>query len=898
MLENISSTKWHSIPAKKIADFLNTNLLKGLSESEAKRRQGVSGKNTISEAKKISNFKIILTQFKSPLVYILIFAGFITIALKENSDAIVIFATVFLNAAIGYFQEKKTSDTLSALKKIIKKEARVIRDGNRKIINTENLVIGDIILLSPGDRVPADARIAAIHDLAVNEMALTGEWFPIAKEIAVLPEKTPMADRKNMVYMGTTVESGGGTAIVTAIGPDTEMGNIARMTSDVKEEFTPYQKQIAYFSKVVGIVVCIIAFGIFIDGLLAGFDFEEIFTTAVAVAVAAVPEGLLVAITVILAVGMERILRKKGLVRNLSSAETLGITSVICTDKTGTLTEGKMKVKKVVLPEEVFTKVKSAKENRFLSLKIASLTSGAFIENPQEAKEKWILRGTPTERAFLEALHNEEFDDYQHQEGLAERVRIDEMLFSPISKFSAVLYKESNGEHNLYLCGAPEKVFDLIRFFRKGEKQFSLSEKHKEKLKQEVAILAGKGLRVVAVAYRNVSSKNELLASAPEVKECLKNLIFTGFIAIEDPVRKDVKEVIKKCQQMGIRTIIATGDHQLTARTVAKAVGLGKLDDTAILEGRDLDELSDSQLNDILEDIVVYARVEPKHKMRIIQAWKQRGEVVAMTGDGINDAPALRQADIGVALGSGTEAAKEASDLVLLNDSFSIIVAAVEEGRAILDNIRKVITYLLSDSFTEVILIGTSIVFGLPLPVSAAQILWVNLIEDSFPSFALAFEPKETDVAERKPPKRNAPLITGEMKVLILAIGLVTDFLLLGIFLFLRRYSHYNLDHIRTIIFVCLAFDSLFYVLSCRSLRKNIWQIKLFSNPAMIFTLIFGICMLVAAVYIPFLQQLLKTTPLSFFDWQIALALGLMNIVFIETAKHYFVARNHSHAHK
>jgi len=538
---------------------------------------------------------------------------------------------------------------------------------------------------------------------------------------------------------------------------------------------------------------------------------------------------------------------------------------VICSDKTATLTEGKMKVGEVI-------------GDKFLTLKAAVLTSEAFIENPDEPKDKWIIRGRPTDRALLEAGIEIGIDSKREYE----KRKLAELSFNPINKFSAVLYAE-NGKNFLYVCGAPEKILEICKFEEKPSS--AKASEGKENLQKQLEELAQKGLRVVAAAYRKVTETGFL-----SIEGLCKDLIFLGFITLKDPVRKEVKEAMKVCREAGMKPIIVTGDHKLTAKAVAEELGF-KIKEENILEGRDLDKLSDKEFEKILPQIQIYARVEPRHKMRIIEAWQRKGEVVAMTGDGINDAPALKKADIGVALGSGTEVAKETSDLILLNDSFSIIVAAVEEGRAIIDNIRKVITYLLSDSFTEIILIGISLLLGWPLPVLAAQILWVNLIEDGPLGLCLAFEPKAKDLMKQKPRGHDIPLLTREMKALIFIIGLVTDFLLLGLFFWLIKYSGYEIPHIRTIIFAGLTIDSLFYVFSCKSLRKNLWQINPFSNKFLVSAWILGVIMLISALYLSPLQTLLKTVPLNLFDWQLILGLGLINIILIEATKWYFITK-------
>ena len=853
---------WHNLSREETIKILRTDTEKGLGEKDVLLRQLEFGKNKIPEEKSLSELTILFEQFKSPLIYILIIAGIITLVLKEFGDSIVIFGAVVLNTVVGYFQESKASKSLQELKKIVRHTAQVIREGEGKLIDSAEIVPGDIFILNSGDKVPADGRVIESHNLKINEMALSGEWLAAKKDPNLSAKDTPLADRDNMVYMGTIIEDGKGKAVVTETGFHTEIGKVAEMLRETKEEKTPLQKKLANFSKIIGGLVALIAVFIFVEGVVTGNSFLEMFTTAVAVAVAAIPEGLPVAMTVILALGMQRILKRKGLVRKLSSAETLGSTSIIATDKTGTLTEGKMKVADVIAP------------SKELALKIAVLCSEAFIENPGEEKEKMILRGRPTERALVLAGVDEGIFKNKLEE---KEKKIDEMPFDPIHKYSAALYQTSKTEFTLYVLGAPEKLMDIS----------DLKKNEREKLEAELEKLAQKGLRVIATAQRKIRWKEDAL---PSIEKLANNLKFYGFITLKDPVRQEAKSAMRLCRRAGMKPIIVTGDHKLTAKAVAEELGF-KIKAENILEGKDLDLLSEKEFAEILPKIKIYARVEPKHKMRIIAAWQERGEVVAMTGDGINDAPALKKADIGVALGSGTEVAKETSDLILLNDSFSIIVAAVEEGRAVLDNIRKVITYLLSDSFSEIILITGALVAGFPLPVLPAQILWVNLIEDGLPDISLAFEPKEKDLISQKPQDSKRPLLTKEMKTIIFVIGILTDLMLLGLFFWLLNKSH-DISYVRTMVFAGLAINSLFYVFSCRSLRNNIWKVNPFSNKFLLAAVFIGFAMLVLAIYVPALQTLLKTVSLDLNDWLILFGLGFANVILIEAAKWYFIAKH------
>ena len=850
----------------------------GLSEKEAEIRRKKFGPNKLPEEKSFSKLKIFFGQFKSPLIYILVIAGIITLILRDYTDTIIIFSAVFLNTIIGFFQENKASQILSELKKIVKIKAYIIRDGNEKEVEQSELVPGDIFLLHPGEKIPADGRLIEVHDLKVNEAPLTGEWYPSEKITDVLDEKTSLADRDNMVYMGCVVEDGRAKAVVTDIGLETAIGKIAQSVAAAEEEKTPYQKRIVYLSKIIGILVlavCIMLFGL---GVLFDRDLFEMFLTAVAVAVAAIPEGLPVAVTVILALGMQRILRRRGLVRKMIAAETLGSTSIICTDKTGTLTEAKMQVAGIFTEDKELLsdgrqyseKIdKNSGESHVLALKIGILCTEAFIENPEDELHQWIVRGRPMEKALLLAAVQAGFFKKELEKA---QPKIDELFFDPTYKYSAVLRQLSDKENIIYVLGAPEVILKISE----------LAQDTLFKLNHKLEDLTSRGLRVLACAYKK--TENQKIED-----KHLKQMNFVGFISFHDPIRKEVKEAIKTCRRAGMQPIIVTGDHRLTAKVIAEELGLPVKEEN-IIEGKELEQLSDDEYRRRLNKISIYARVEPQQKLKIIQAWQERGEVVAMTGDGVNDAPALKQADIGLALGSGTDVAKESSDLILLTDNFSVIVAAIEEGRAIIDNIRKTVTLLVSQCFSEIILIGASILGGFPLPILPAQILWENLIEGSPQGIALAFEPKEKEVMDRKPENPKTPLLTKEMKTIIFGFGIITDFMLLGLFFWLLK-KGLPLVEIRTVIFAGLSIDTFFYVFSCKNLKRNIWQYNIFSNWYLMVSIIFSLVMLLMAVYLPIFQKLLKTVSLNFFDWQLLLALGIINLVLIEAVKYYFIKK-------
>jgi len=875
------------LEADGILDALIVDPTEGLSQEEAKIRLRTFGKNALAEERPSSKISIFLRQFKSPLIFVLVIAGIITFALGERIDSVVIFGAVLLNTAIGYFQENKATRSLFALKQILRKKALVFRETEEYEVPQEHLVPGDIIIVRAGTSIPADARLFETWQLQVNEASLTGEWIASDKHARLMGEETPLADRDNMLYMGTLVEQGTGKAVVVATGSHTALGGIATLLKDVQEEKTPYQRKLARFSWIIGIGVSILSVLIFLQGTVFSNNFTsermiEMFTIAVAIAVAAIPEGLPIAMTIVLALGMQRILANKGLVRRLASAETLGSTSIIVTDKTLTLTEGRMEV------EEIFTR---KEKDRELALQTAALANEAFVENPKSMFDKWKLNGRPTDNALLKAALDAGIAKTVLEEKYPLLFRIP---FDSERKYIVSFHRTSSRGNKVrgYFSGAPERILELTKSTKKDRRQAEL----------KLEDLTAKGLRVVALAYKDLTLTKEAIQRLQEGKkdkeaiqaleEKMENLTFVGFIALKDPLRKDVKKAIRFAREAGLQIIIATGDHLLTARAVGKELGL-KVTAESSIEGKDLDAMSDMELQDRLPAISIFARVEPAHKLRIIEAWQKRGEVVAMTGDGVNDAPALKKADIGLALGSGTEVAKEAADLILLTDNFSIIPAAIKEGRVITDNIRKIVTYLLASSFTETILISAAIIFKAPfLPVTALQILFVNLLVDGLPGVALTLEKEEDDVMKRPPQKRDAPLLTSEMKAIIFFIGIFTDIILLGLFFLLFSNTGYSPERIQTIIFVGLGFGSLFYAFSCKSLRKNIWQYNPFSNKFLNWSTLGGFVLLILAVYMPPLNSLLGTDsadPLSLYDWSLLLGLGLLNLVFIEAAKWYYI---------
>ncbi|MFH1648208.1 MAG: HAD-IC family P-type ATPase, partial [Patescibacteria group bacterium] len=738
---------WHSMRIEGIVKTLKTNPELGISDEKASKIRESSGYNTLPEKKGITSLTIFLNQFKSPLVYVLLIVGVVVYFLEQHPQNLFqsgfVLASVVINSVFGFLEEKKVSKVLEKLTHILKAKAVVIREGIKKEINRKDIVPGDIIVLEPGEKVPADARLISTNELKVSEAVLTGEWLPADKKTKVLEETTPLADRDNMVYSGTIVESGSGLAIVVAIGQETEVGKIAKLLTETKEEKTPLQKKLERFTSVIAKIILASTLVIFGLGILRGDPPIEMFETAVAISVSGIPESLPIVMTIILVIGMERLAKKKGLVRRLSSVETLGSTQVICCDKTRTITEGEMEADKVITVENTFDIKPGVKDTTYeMSLKIAAMCNDAFVENPKDSYDKWRVGGTPTGKALLMAGAKAGFLKPEYEKS---HPTVKFLAFNSVIKYQASIHKIDH-RYMLFVCGAPDILLKVSKYVQLNYGKRELNEVRLEEIERILNRLALKGSRLICTAYKEIQKPEEDI----NLEEEIKDLTFTGLISMNDPIRVGVKTALETCQEAGMKVVIITGDHRNTAKAIANKLGLS-VDDENILEGTDLEAMSVEELSEIVEKIVIYARTEPKHKSKIVEAWQKIGKVVAMTGDGINDAPALKKADIGIALGSGTDVAKEVSDLVLLNDSFSIIVDAVEEGRVILDNLRKGISYILSDAFSSTVVVGFSMLMGWPIPLFWTQILWNNIVEDTLPNIAFAFEPKEKDVMKRKP---------------------------------------------------------------------------------------------------------------------------------------------------
>ncbi len=860
MIQKISEEQlFWSLPVSKVVEVLKTDIQNGLSESEAERRIKVFGPNVIEKPRRAPGLFILLNQFKSPLILILLFAGIVTLFIAHYRDAFFIFAAVIANAALGFYQEYKAEKALAELKTYLRQRARVIRDGVEREIDAAELVPGDVVHLAQGDRIPADGRLVFINDLQVDEAILTGESLPVSKSVDPVNSDAALGDQYPMVFAGTLVTQGIGTAVICRTDFATELGKIATLVAESQREETPLQKAIERFSIKAGIVLGIFTLIIFGVGIYLGYSRVDMFLTSIAIAVSAVPEGLPVAMTVILAIGVQRMARRKGVVRKLIAAETLGDTSVILTDKTGTLTMAKMALSKI-LP------VVSGEENKLLEL--ALINTNVLIENPNGPPSEWRISGRILETALVRsaALRDVFVEEVKKRTSI-----LNILLFNAANKFSASLIHDGK-KHLLVFFGAPDVFIN----------HSTLNSTERAAVLKEISSLAESGELVVGVAIKEVERKEDF-AFSRDLE--LKDLMFQGLITLRDPVRPSIKEAVQKVGEFGIRVLVMTGDHRGTAKAVAKEVGL-HVDKESVLDSSELRLLSGADLKKRLSFLQVISRVSPLDKMRIVKAFQETGEVVAMTGDGVNDAPSIKQADIGIAMGSGTEVARDVADLVLLDDNFETIAAAVEEGRQIMHNIRKVLVYLLSDTADELFLIGGALLTGLALPLNALQILWVNFFSDSFPAVAFAFE-KNIDGLTYRPQSAKTGLFDPMMRFLILFIGLSTSALLFVLYGFLLR-AGFQEDIVRTFIFASFGSYTLFLAFSLRSLEKSIFKYPFFSNRYLVAGVSIGIFLMAIAIYVPFMQSLLKTVSLSP-PWLLGVVLiGLLNIFAVEFGKWIF----------
>lgn len=878
----------------ELCSELGTDLEKGLPDEEAARRLGKHGKNTLKESPPRSFLSVFASQLKETLVLILLAAAAISGFLGEWEDLAVILAIVFLNAFLGAYQEMKAESSLRALRDLTKPLAKVIRDGSLKRISAEELVPGDVVVIEAGDAVPADIRLAEAYSLYVNESVLTGESAPVEKGVEPLNERdVPLGDRRNMAYMGTTVTGGRGRGLVIATGMDTEIGKIAGMLKDEKRELTPLQRRLTELGKILGIAAGIVVLFVFLTGLLRGERLLDMLMIAISLAVAAVPEGLPAVVTVVLSLGVLRMSKRKAVIRRLPAVETLGSVTVICTDKTGTLTKNEMTVVQLYTggrffgvtgrgytPEGFLLGEDGAKVDPAQCPPLRMMLLGGILNNDARLErlgDGWRVIGDPTEGSLVvlaakAGISKETVErDYP---------RLAEIPFDSSRKMMTTLHRLGYRVCS-FTKGAPDALLQRSRSVLGSDGEAApMTEEERSSLSEINERLSAQGLRVLALAMRIWPEVPERLD--PGVAE--DDLVFVGFFAIKDPVRPEARDAVAVARDAGIRTVMITGDHRETAVAIAKELGIWRQGD-GVITGAQLVGMDDAALMEEAKRATVYARVSPEDKLRIVNALKAHGEVVAMTGDGVNDAPALKRADVGVAMGvTGTDVAKEASDMVLLDDNFATIVRAVEEGRTIYANIRKVTQYLLSCNIGEIVAIFGAIACGMGSPLSPIQLLWLNLVTDGLPALALGVEPPERDVMKRPPRNPSEGIMGGGVGASIAWQGALIGLLSFGIYLFALASGRHR-DEARTMSFVAMALMQLIHSFNVRSLETPLVGIGIFSNRSLVAAFLGALMLQACVILVPFLRDLFEIVPLAAGSWLVVLGFSSVPLVVVEGVK-------------
>lgn len=819
----------------------------GLTENEAKDRLEKHGSNKLPEKPPPENIELIIKQFKSPLVYVLVAAGLVTLFLGDYADTTIIFLVVAVNALLGFFQEKKASNALESLKALVHPTVNVIRDGKKKNINVEDLVPGDLVRLEQGDKVPADGKLLQANRTQLEEAVLTGESVPVDKKV------------NDIVYMGTIMSGGIALMEVEKTGQETEMGKIAESVQKPEED-TPLTIQMKRFSGQLTVLIVVLTLSVFVIGLITGKEVVEIFKTSVALAVSSIPEGLLIALTVVLAVGMQRILKKKGLVRNLVSAETLGGVTTICVDKTGTLTYGKLEV------EKVYGTVDDICTQHFAS-----------SDDPIMAKTHGWLKENSTH-----------FKDIENEFNKDCKV-IDSIPFIPQNRFFASLIEHKDGNRELFVNGAPELLLDWT----------DLPREEKKSVHEEIEKLTKQGRRVIGMARKDLPDNSKGI-SEDQVRG---GLTWVGLVVFTDPVRKGIASSFEKTRKAGIKTIVITGDYADTAMAVMTELDMD-VDSDRVFLGDEVAKLSVDDLADKLKQlkkddggVILFARTKPEQKLKVISSLKKNGEVVAMMGDGVNDAPALHKADIGIVVGEASDVAKESADLILLDSSFKTIVEAIHEGRGIFDNIRKVILYLMSDAFSEIFAVIGAMILALPLPVTAVQILWINLISDGFPYMALTIDSKNKNIMQKPPRPSNENLVVNWMKIVILIVSGVGGAIALTLFIFFYKTTG-DLILAQSIAFATLGTNSLIYVFSVKTLKESFWTENIFSNKWLNIAVLAGFALQILPFQFALSREFLGLHPLNLNHWIMIIAASFFMFVVIEVLKLIFRIHIFERSHK
>ncbi|WP_055071294.1 calcium-translocating P-type ATPase, PMCA-type [Clostridium massiliamazoniense] len=822
--------------------------LKGLTTKEAQRRLEKYGLNELTKNKKVSPVKIFLSQFNDFMTWVLLGATLISGIMGDTADAITIFIIVVLNAILGFIQEYKTEKSLDALKSLSSPTCKVFRDGNVKVISAKELTLGDIVVLETGDRIPADGEFIECTNLVIDESLLTGESVGVSKSTK---------KGSNLGYMGTNILKGKGTFKVTQIAMDTEMGKIANMLDSIDNEKSPLKERLEGLGKILVIVCLAVCALVTVLGVLRGNDIGDMFLLGVSLAVAAIPEGLTAIVTVALALGVSRMLKRKSLVRKLPAVETLGCTSVICSDKTGTLTQNKMTVKEVYVDGKNYRLDEEEAPRNPKLLRSFVYCNDCNYDFSKSNIEK-ALHGEPTETALIKLF----FKDVKLLEAaVSNSKRVFDIPFDSSRKMMSVVVREG-GKEVAYVKGAPERLLNNCTHILENGTVKVLTFNKKKQILDVMNNMSKRALRCIGGAYKeNGISKDESIE---------RDLIFIGLAGIIDPPRKEVKDAVLKCKLAGIKPVMITGDHKNTAYAIGRDLGIATAEEQ-VITGEELEKISDKELKEKVDKIRIFARVTPSHKLRIVKAFKSRGQIVAMTGDGVNDAPAIKEADIGIAMGiSGTDVTKEASAMILMDDNFETIVAAVEEGRSIYDNIRKFIRYLLSCNLGEVLTMFIASLFYLPAPMLPIQILFVNLATDGLPAIALGVDPADNDIMKQRPRNKKESIFARGLTEKIVVRGSLIGICTLLSFVIGLNYG-LSLEVSRTIALSTLVMSQLFHVFECRSERHSIFEIKLFTNPYLVGAVLTSIIMLCSIMYIPFLSTIFHTVALGVKEWLIVL---------------------------
>ncbi|MDK0570422.1 calcium-transporting P-type ATPase, PMR1-type [Clostridium perfringens] len=863
---------WYKKSKNEILKDLDVDEKNGLSSTEALRRLEKYGKNKLETKKKKTLFKQFLSQLKDVMIYILIIAAIISAFLGEISDALIILLVIIINAVIGVVQESKAEKALDALKELSTPKALVKRDGSLKEILSEDIVPGDIVIIDAGRYIPGDLRLIDTANLKIEESAFTGESVPSEKDASFLPDKEiPIGDQNNMAFMSTLATYGRGVGVVVGTGMNTEIGKIAKMIEQEENDETPLQKKLSELGKILGFLAVGICILIFIISFFQGRDLLEMFLTSISLAVAAIPEGLPAIVAIVLALGVQRMVKKNAIIRKLPAVETLGSVSIICSDKTGTLTQNKMTV------TTVYTNDSYIKESEFnLNDNESKLLVDCMVLCNDATYSEKSQTGDPTEIALLESPFKLNILKEKLEK---EFKRIDEIPFDSDRKLMTTVNLVDDKKARVFTKGALDSILSICNKISINGKLLDFTKEYKAKVLENSNIMSDKALRVLAFAYKDISKENIVLDSLE------KDLVFIGMVGMIDPPRLEVKDSIKLCKSAGITPVMITGDHKNTAFAIANELGIAE-DISQAITGHEIDKFKEEEFNEKIINYRVFARVSPEHKVKIVKAFKSHGNIVSMTGDGVNDAPSLKAADIGVAMGiTGTDVSKGASDIILTDDNFSTIVSAVEEGRKIYLNIKKSIVFLLSCNLGEILTLFTAILLNWNSPLQPIHILWVNLITDSFPALSLGVDKTKEDVMNNPPRNPKESIFVKSDKVQLIINGVLIGGITLFAFKLGERLYPDSLIHAQTMAFVVLSVSQLFLSLSLRSNTKSAFSLGLFSNKYLVYSILLGIFLQVIIISISFIANIFKVTPLLLYDWIVVILVSLIPFAINEILK-------------